>query len=122
MSMKMIQQMQEDHLSIQDMKNKEEKDYDEKFSQLRDDLADLKERVEEKFDMILNFLINNKNTEYNVKIEDKYKTDEYIENTPTFIPDVDTSDMNIRTKEDEEEHLKDVDLEEGLEALDRLIK
>jgi len=120
MSMKMVQQIQEDHKNIIEIKNKEEKDYDEKFSQLRDDLAELKEDVDEKFEMILH-LLKNRSSEYSVNKEDKHKIDILPDDIPTFIPDIDTSDMSMNAKENKE-HLKDVDLEEGLEALNELIK
>lgn len=120
MSIKMMQQIQEDHLNIQDIKNKKEKNYNEKFSQLRDDLAEFKKDVDKKFDMILHLLVN-RTSEYPISKEDKHKIDILPEDIPTFIPDIDTSDMSMNAKEDKE-HLKDVDLEEGLEALNELIE
>jgi len=122
MSMKMMHQIQEDHINILTIKDKEEKDYDEKFSQLREDLAELKEDVDEKFDKILNLLKNQERSESPPWVEDKPKIHTLPkEDVPQFIPDIDTSDMSMNSK-DEKEHLKDVDLEEGLEALDKLLK
>lgn len=120
MSMKMMQQIQKDHMNIQDIKNKKEKNYDRKFSQLSDELIELKKDISKNFDKILN-LLTNRRFETQIRIEDKHKTEALPDEKLTFIPEIDTSDMSMNVKE-EKEHLKDVDLEEGLEALNELIE
>jgi len=121
MSMKLMQQLQKDHINIQDMKNKKEKNYDKEFSQLSEDLKELKNDIDKKLKNIM-VLLKNRTSETIIVTEDKYKTNT-IEHNPTFIPDIDTSDMSMNSKEnDEEEHFKEMDIDEGLGVLNKLIK
>jgi len=121
MSMKLMQQLQRDHINIQDIKNKKEKNYDKEFSKMNENLKELKEDIDEKLKNIM-VLLRNRTSETIIVTEDKYKTNT-VEHNPTFIPDIDTSDMSMNTKEnEEEENLKDVDIDEGLDVLNKLIK
>ena len=116
MSMKMMQQIQEDHLNIQDIKSKKDKNVDEKFSHLKEKLSD----IDDKLEIVLNLLASGYTVE-SKQIEDKCKKDDDLD-TPTFIPDIDISDMDINVKEDKEENFKNVDLEQAVNALDNLFK
>jgi len=120
MSMKFMQQIQEDHTDLQELKNKKEKNYDKRLTQLNNDIKDLRGDVTEKLDIIIK-LLNEMSTETYIEREDKPKIDKKIEeDIKTFIPDIDTSDMSINSKEDEEQ-LKEVSLEDGLNVLDAFI-
>jgi len=120
MSMKFMQQIQEDHTDLQELKNKKEKNYDKRLTQLNNDIKDLRGDVTEKLDIIIK-LLNEMSTETYIEREDKPKIDKKIEeDIKTFIPDIDISDMSINSKEDEEQ-LKEVSLEDGLNVLDAFI-
>lgn len=123
MSIKLMQQIQSDHADIQKLKNKKEKNYDDNFSKLNDDLEDLKFHIDRKFNIIMGLLSNISviNMQQDQEVEDKPKIDRYTEDIPSFIPDIDTSGMSMNSKE-EEENIRDSDLESRLEALDELIK
>lgn len=121
MSMKFMQQLQEDHTNIQGLKNKE-KGHDKKLSKLNENIIELKSEITEKLNQIIE-LLNKKISEPYLVREDKPKIKEIKETKEdinTFIPDIDTSDMLINSKE-EKENLKDLSLKGGLDALDVLI-
>lgn len=119
MSMKLMQQLQEDHSDLQNLKNRKERNYDKRFSKLEEEIINLKEEMINKLNSIVK-LLNRKTTETYIYREDKPKINGIEEDVNTFIPDIDTSDMSINSKE-EEENLKDLSLEGGLDALDVLI-
>ena len=122
MSMKLMQQLQKDHINIQTIKNKKEKNYDKKFSEINENLKELKCDIDKKLKIIM-ALLKDRTSETIIVTEDKYKTNTH-EYNPTFIPDIDTSDMSMNTKEndEEEENLKEMDIDEGLDVLNKLIK
>jgi len=118
---KLLDQMHGDHQDLQLLLKDRTKSNEKRFDEINDNISELKEDLDEKFDMILNILLNQgteRRTDSPLEKEDKHKIDL---DTPTFIPEIDISDLSINAK-DEEDTIKNLDLEPGLDALEELDK
>lgn len=112
MSMKMMEQIHKDHDFL--VKS------DKKLSDLIDSINKLREDINKKFDLTLKLLKERSLKQIEYK-EDKYKKENTTIDIPTFIPDIDISDMKSNIKE-EDEKLKSINLENSLNVLDNIIK
>lgn len=121
MSMKMMGQIQQDHIKIREMEEKQRNELEDKVDKFNNTVEDLKFIVEKKLNLILKAISNSQikliqdTKEVNNNIEER----DIIENT--FIPDIDVSDLSINAKEDKTE-TKDIDIGSSLEALNNLDK
>lgn len=121
MSMKMVEQLQKDHIKLKELSNNKDTEIENQIVELNESIKDLKENFNKKMDTLINTISNSKQT----IITDTESTvkDNVVDNiiTKVFIPAIDTSDLTINAKEDKK-RTKSIDIGSSLDALDNLDK